>query len=95
MTHTPGPWNVETVKTSIGHAHKITPTNTCIYVDHRNESERDEKTRTALANARLIAAAPDLLAALRKLVPADFDNHPQDFMPEWHKARAAIIKATG
>ncbi len=46
-------------------------------------------------DARLIAAAPDLLAALRKLVPTNFDDHPQDFMPEWHEARAALAKANG
>lgn len=44
------------------------------------------------ANARLIAAAPDLLAALLDLAPSDIPNHP---MPEYHAARAAIAKATG
>lgn len=37
----------------------------------------------------------ELLAALKALVPEDFDQHPQDFAPEWHKARAAIAKARG
>lgn len=47
------------------------------------------------ATARLIAAAPDLLAALQAIVvlidPADF---PQ-YEAEYHAARAAIAKATG
>ena len=47
------------------------------------------------ANARLIAVAPDLLAALVALVPADFDEHPGDFTEEWHVARIAIARATG
>lgn len=40
-------------------------------------------------------AQSGLLAALKALVPADFDEHPGDFMPEWHAARAAIAEAEG
>ena len=43
--------------------------------------------------AHLIAAAPDLLAALKALVPPDFDEHPQDFAQPWHDAVAALRKA--
>lgn len=46
------------------------------------------------SNARIMAAAPAMLKALIALVPADFDEHPDDFMPEWHAARAAITAAT-
>lgn len=45
----------------------------------------------AVANAQLIAAAPDLLAALRALVAAHF----YDENPEMDMARAAIAKAEG
>jgi hypothetical protein len=50
------------------------------------------------ATRRLIAAAPDLLAALEGLMPADlsdFDEHPGDYIEEFHAARAAIVKAKG
>lgn len=47
------------------------------------------------ANARLIAAAPDLLTALEALVPADMLEHPHDFGPDWHAARRAIARAKG
>lgn len=55
-----------------------------------------EQIRAAFHDAyKIITAAPDMLAALQRLVPADFDEHPEDFMPDWHEARAAIRKATG
>ncbi len=46
-------------------------------------------TEGAEANARLIAAAADLLAALHELV----QRGPSQFA--WERARAAIAKATG
>lgn len=44
------------------------------------------------ANARLIAAAPDLLEALKELV-----DYPEDMIPSriWDSARQAISRATG
>lgn len=72
MSHTPGPWNLETVETSLGTCHKIGPfpslgvypqTHACMYADnvrltdYGNSAVGDE----LLANARLIAAAPELL----------------------------------
>lgn len=45
------------------------------------------------ANARLIAAAPDLLDALKELL--DQDEHGEDEIWVRNKARAAIAKATG
>jgi hypothetical protein len=43
-----------------------------------------------LANARLIAAAPDLLEALEDLCSGDVSNQEK-----WDAARAAIAKAIG
>ena len=45
------------------------------------------------ANARLIAAAPDLLAALQRLMGET--TTMQDAMDAANQARAAIAKATG
>ncbi len=71
MTHTPGPWTVQSLETAHNDycdwptfAVRSAKTNVCLAtvgkVDHY-ESERNE------ANARLIAAAPDMLEALQAL----------------------------
>lgn len=50
--------------------------------------------KEAEANARLIAAAPDLLAALQEYVRDFGDNEDCDSQAMAAKARAAIAKAT-
>jgi hypothetical protein len=69
--HTPGPWTLTTVLTQVGHCHKIGPfpsrgahseTFACVYVD--GLGLRAEDSPELLANARLIAAAPELVAAI-------------------------------
>ncbi len=101
---TKGPWSVETVKTSIGHAHKILPHNTCLYVDHRDAREVDQKTLEAKANAHLQAAAPDLYEALDNMKGAL--TYALAFVPErdilrrkcevtMDAASAALSKAEG
>ena len=58
------------------------------------ECEDDQQTREETeANARLIAAAPDLLEALVQFVD-EFDGCYADGEPAMIKARAAIAKAT-
>jgi hypothetical protein len=90
--HTPGPWvwgyygmNDEWVRTGDGEA--VVPVG-------YNQSERE-------ANARLIAAAPELLAALKRAIEVldaegitygNCDDEPLDVL---NAARAAIAKAEG
>lgn len=69
--HTPGPWIMETVATQIGICHKIgpfpgkrpadKPRHACLYADYPSASAPGDAE--LLANARLIAAAPELLRA--------------------------------
>lgn len=75
--HTPGPWTLETVKTSIGSCHKVGKfpchgshqfTAACVYVDGIFPGMSSPISDELLANARLIAAAPEMLAALRELI---------------------------
>lgn len=91
--HTPGPWSVseEWDGTSIkaGQFHVTHTIQSCGF-----HSEEEDKAVTQ-ANARLIAAAPELLEALRALAEEAFANMRggrQDLIDD---ARAAIAKATG
>lgn len=70
--HTPGPWVLDTIPTSVGICHRIGPfpprrpddvtvRHACLYADYPSTSNpADEELE---ANARLIAAAPELLEA--------------------------------
>ena len=96
--HTPGPWSVETMRPhtygmesvnapTVMHvadcsgAIGIGPHGACLNVD----------TDQIEANARLIAAAPDLFSCLQDIVTKwGFPN-----TPEWHHARAVLDKAKG
>lgn len=88
--HTPGPWGniggngrLLDIPIRATDLEKLGVSLVYIITDspHRRE--------VAQANARLIAAAPDLLEALQDLL--FFDNGK----PEFDAARAAIAKATG
>lgn len=80
MAYTPGPWE---------------PQDTAMGLDVVSKERRvaalyDLDMTTNWSNARLISAAPDLLAALKGVV-AIADRNTVEF----DKARAAIAKATG
>ena len=87
MVHTPGPWYAN---------------QDCIEIDGP-EGPRDVtlavvlQADNAAADARLIAAAPELLAALKELVAYDDgSNEPEDYGYELlQRCKAAIAKAEG
>ena len=87
MKHTPGPWNYDRSGYSL-------------YVNSGRElvtalSMDGKRLETSEANARLIAAAPDMLNALMDFVSYfghDNDNGLDEMLTN---ARAAIAKATG
>jgi hypothetical protein len=93
--HTPGPWQVAGTRHS-GDL-KIGP-NTRLHMvgpdgDAVSAVFFDMKTGIGLADARLIAAAPDLLEACRLLIGADGEG--MLFSERVNKARLAIAKAEG
>ncbi len=75
--HTPGPWHTE----GCGDGTTVCDRNGLVPLAH-NLSE---------ANARLIAAAPDLLAVARHVEECRINGWPLDFQ----MVRAAIAKAIG
>ena len=80
VAHTPGPWMQE-YDGAVAIGEQV-----CIPVDHCGPDDVPHAERKA--NARLIAAAPDLLAALQMALDADQDS------ALWREtARAAIAKA--
>jgi len=89
--HTPGPWNAfnaswsETFITAPGFDHGIC----CLDINHATEESQDADEAQMAANARLIAAAPDLLDACRKALYALKGREHDQFL------RDAIAKATG
>ena len=99
MMHTPGPWTVR-------HDFRSGNGELCIGVSAARIGPKSGAVAwpsgvddaQELANARLIAAAPDLLAALQHMV--DMYQRHFDVMPvAWQTAddiaRAAIARATG
>lgn len=85
--HTPGPWTQGTSAIGI----------TCVWLDGLTEQEHKMgQSHTWIdceteSNARLIAAAPDLLDALQVML----DAAQHDITQECDIARAAIAKAIG
>lgn len=89
--HTPGPWVA---------SHNSWETST-VYADGRvvaeclidadvSEENQHELEPIKEANARLIAAAPELLEALQEVIAISDRKHDA-----WDKAKAAIARATG
>ena len=83
--HTPGPWRVTTAKVMAGNGRAI-----CL-IENRKLHEGFQESS---ANARIIAAAPDLLAALE--VVREYMDHAADQFSyeDIVQIRAAIAKAT-
>ena len=95
--HTPGPWRLVGIRGVVMATNQNSPSELICVADCRTV---DVTTDEALANARLIAAAPDLLAACKVMVAKCAGHMPDPRYPAWHKdccevARAAITKAEG
>jgi hypothetical protein len=82
--HTPGPWTV-------GRDFSIIAGSEEIAALYTNDGADDSKPYPVEANARLIAAAPELLEALKDAVDGEGDMTAER-IARW---RAAIAKAEG
>lgn len=102
-THTAGPWKHEGDGYITGIEND--PANKCVgLVDIASVYLRAVPGRHD-ANARLIAAAPELLEALQEMVAGDAEAieeaqalgapFPEEMLATFKKARAAIARATG
>lgn len=97
FTQTPGPWIAHKYPTKRGYGFVIQSE------EHRGISiaslspgiSTDRIEPIAEANARLIAAAPDLLAALEELLESQRGDWPLRQAEAKQQARAAIAKAKG
>ena len=98
--HTPGPWRVTDEICRFSGGEVIRPNNgdgvdsPVAFVCDFNRYDRDEERQ---ANARLIAAAPELLAAAKAVIRAFGFAPPEnmDLPTEWDDLSSAIAKAEG
>ena len=91
--HTPGPWSVTdghypSFKEISGPSFKISVVMWATDLTEDDYQKRD-------ADLRLIAAAPDLLEALQRMLDAPSHGTHEAMRRANEAARAAIVKATG
>ena len=96
--HTSGPWSFSPQKGKPGHCHMAQVWNSAGDALAQIEPTPDEAVATA--DARLIAAAPDLLEALKGIVADDdagvsLNDQRARWSDRMSAAKAAILKATG
>lgn len=94
MTHTPGPWKVaDRFRIYMDDDVGCEVASVCL------DNLDDDMTGQADADARLIAAAPELLAALQQVFPwknkGQPEIPPQGLCASWAAAYAVIAKAEG
>lgn len=95
--HTPGPWTFYE-ENNYGGSVELGSTNVTVALDRadRFTSELVISRDELCANGHLIAAAPDLLAALENLAGLFDALHPNAAQwGDYTKARAAVAKARG
>lgn len=93
--HTPGPWEVHPEENRRAFAENLVVADGVAVAIALNNEERGAGWTKCEANARLIAAAPDLLESLRALVEVASECIPETAGHELEQARAAIAKAEG
>ena len=92
--HTPGPWTMHPRFDDGAEVRALAPVAWCsVASTHGASGSQVIDVAEARANARLIAAAPDLLEALEDIARGDYSDPLCMKTPE-QRAREAIAKAT-
>ena len=100
--HSRGPWEWDVeyrdAYTHSGGHYSARASYTSVFMDEGNDFDGENRAEVhgpnQEANARLIAAAPDLLAELKHLLEAYLVTYGED-CPAVERTRAAIAKAEG
>jgi hypothetical protein len=90
---TKGPWTTGNVDKLLVGIKRLNGTEPICFVYGPSDHDTSEVRKRALADAMLIAAAPDLYEALRVLLDAVLGNHVT--VGDCNEARAALAKADG
>ena len=93
--HTPGPWMRSGVRIKLGAEDCLQVGPAGFTVAFLPIGKRPKEQAGAIADARLIAAAPELLAALQSLMADNSELHFADHLALAAKAHAALARATG
>lgn len=93
MSHTPGPWEIQYLGNGESEVLANGPdrddvAGICIVAGGLGSSIEDACDYESQANARLIAAAPELLAALEDLL----DQLDSIGIPDWHGAEGLCLE---
>jgi len=92
-THTPGTWQIMSADRSECNESEAKGMAGCIA--DGDKAIAYFPTLSAMNNAKLLAAAPELLEALQMLMPQEPQEADSYDRAMWENARAAIAKATG
>ena len=99
--HTPGPWSIcgqdysQIISLPDIDAGKRLQYIARLLFHEPGKSDDKPYTDEQIGNARLIAAAPDLLAALQGMMAASYRDDPITYVTARNLATAAISRATG
>lgn len=94
--HTPGPWSMCLSRSNAAFLVRDTENRLVCDMSWHSSSRQHYPLRDeSAANARLIAAAPDLLSALNAMLTHMGMDEDEWNKPTFDQARAAIAKATG
>ena len=97
MPHTPGPWYTEEPAGGFSTLRQEGTNKLVFFLAYPNVAlaERAMSNEEKHANLVLVAAAPELLAAMEGLVSAQVDSNPKKWSAAIDVAVAAIAKARG